>query len=482
MHMQEALIIPAMKRSDIARGAGAALLGLAAAALNAQGVSSAPKAATKPAAKATSSTSVLAVAPVVYRERRLANGLQVITVENHSSPPVSVHVAYHVGSRDDPPGRSGFAHLFEHMMFKGTTNLRAEQFDRLTEDVGGANNASTGEDATEYEEVVPSNHLETLLWAEAERMMNLKVDEANFKSERAVVEEEYRQKVLASPYGRLFNAFSSASYLEHPYKRPGIGRIEDLEASTLSDVVAFHTRHYRPDNATLVVVGDFEQKQLDAWIDKYFGPVPKPAAPLPQFEGREPPWQSDRVAKVTGPQVPLPAVALTWLAPPVTSPDSPALQVAAAVLSSGESSRLNQSLVYRQRIATQAGFSADLRVGPGLLVAYAIAAGAKSPAEMSAALLAEVARLASTPPSPAELAKVKTQLVTQAYMSRQTALGLASAIADAAVLEGDTARVNTELDDLQRVSAADVQRVMRQYVLGAHKVTIDYRQEEVAKK
>jgi len=475
-------MIPTMKRSDISRWACAALLLAGAATLPVQLALAATKKATSLTAKTVDSTSVLKVAPVVYRERRLANGLQVITVENHSSPTVSVHVAYHVGSRDDPPGRSGFAHLFEHMMFKSTANLRAEQFDRLTEDVGGANNASTGDDATEYHEVVPSNHLETLLWAEAERMMNLKVDEANFKSERAVVEEEYRQRVLASPYGRLFNAFSSASYLEHPYKRPGIGSIEDLEAATLSDVVSFHTRHYRPDNATLVVVGDFEEKQVDAWIDKYFGAVPKPAAPLPSFEAREPAWQSYRVAKVTGPQVPLPAVALTWLAPPVTSPDSPALQIAAAVLASGESSRLNQSLVYRQRIATQAGFSADLRVGPGLLVAYAIAAGGKSPADVSAALLAEVTRLASAPPTAAELAKVKTQLVTEAYMSRQTALGLASAIADAAVLEGDAARINTDLDDLQRVTAADVQRVMRKYVLDAHKVTIDYRQEEVAKK
>jgi len=471
-----------MKRSEIARSAGAGLLAIAAAAFVATGAAAATKASAKPAASAAGTAAVLKVDPVVYRERRLANGLQVITVENHSSPTVSVHVAYHVGSRDDPAGRSGFAHLFEHMMFKATTNLRAEQFDRLTEDVGGANNASTGDDMTEYHEVVPSNHLETLLWAEAERMMNLKVDEANFKSERAVVEEEYRQRVLAAPYGRLFNAFSSASYLEHPYKRPGIGSIEDLEAATLADVVAFHARHYRPDNATLVVVGDFEQKQLDAWIDKYFGPLPRPAAPLPVFSAREPEWQSDRIAKVTGPQVPLPAVALVWLAPPVTSPDSPALQVAGAVLSSGESSRLNQSLVYRQRIATQAGFSADLRVGPGLLVAYAIAAGGKSPADVSAALLAEVSRLASAPPSAAELAKVKTQLVTQAFTSRQTALGLASAIADAAVLEGDAARVNTDLDDLQRVSAADVQRVMRKYVLGAHKVTIEYRQEEGAKK
>ena len=471
-----------MKRSEIARSAGAGLLAIAAAAFVATGAAAATKASAKPAASAAGTAAVLKVDPVVYRERRLANGLQVITVENHSSPTVSVHVAYHVGSRDDPAGRSGFAHLFEHMMFKATTNLRAEQFDRLTEDVGGANNASTGDDMTEYHEVVPSNHLETLLWAEAERMMNLKVDEANFKSERAVVEEEYRQKVLASPYGRLFNAFSSASYLEHPYKRPTIGKIEDLEAATLADVVAFHRDHYRPDNATLVVAGDFDPAQLDGWIDKYFGAVAKPAAPLPRFDASEPPWPSDRTAQVTGPQVPLPAIAVTWLAPPVTSADAPALQVAAAVLAAGDSSRLNQSLVYRQRVATQAGFNADLRVGPGLLVAYAVAAGGKSLGEVGAALLAEVTRLASVPPSAAELAKIKTQLVTEALVSRQTPLGLASAIAEAAVLQGDAARVNTELDDLQRVSAADVQRVMRRYVVAGHKVTIDYRQEEGAKR
>ena len=425
----------------------------------------------------------LKIAPIVYRERRLANGLQVLSVVSHASPTVSVQVWYRVGSRDDPAGRSGFAHLFEHMMFKGTTYPRAEQFDRLTEDVGGANNASTRDDATDYVEVVPSNHLETLLWAEAERMMNLKVDEATFKSERSVVEEEYRQRVLAPPYGRLFDvALVAASYLQHPYKRPGIGSIDDLEAANLADVVAFHKRYYRPDNATLIVTGDFDPPQLDAWVDKYFGAIKRPAEPLPQLDASEPPWTSDRAVKVTGPQVPLPAVAFTWLAPPANSADAPALQVAAAVLAAGESSRLNQALVYRERVATQAGFSADLRVGPGLLIAYAIAAGGKSTDELGKALLAEVTRLAKTPPSAAELAKVKTQLITDAFTSRQTPLGLASALGEAAVLQGDPARVNSELDDLQRVSAADVQRVMRRYVVGSHKVTIDYRQEEVAKK
>jgi len=429
-----------------------------------------------PAAKAPAATT-LKVPRIDYRERKLGNGLAVISVESHTSPTVSVQVWYHVGGSDDPPGRSGFAHLFEHMMFKSTKYLKAEQFDRMTEDVGGSNNASTGDDVTEYDEVVPSNYLETLLWAEAERMLNLHVDEENFKSERAVVEEEYRQRILASPYGRFSNALGSAPYLRHPYRRPTIGSIDDLEAATLADVAAFHDTYYRPDNATLVVTGDFDPRQLDAWVDTYFAAIPRPSTPLPRREASEPPWTSDRTITITAPRVPLPAVAAVWLAPPVTSRDAPALQVASALLAGGESSRLNQSLVYRQRIATQAGFNADLRVGPGLLVATAIAAGGKPIADVQSALLAEVRRLVDRPATAAEIDKVKNQLITDAFESRQTPVGLGSAIADAAVLEGDANKVNTDLEALQRVSAADVQRVLRRYVTQAHKVIVDYRQE-----
>ena len=432
--------------------------------------------ATVPAAAAPGATT-LKVPRIDYRERELGNGLTLLSVESHTSPTVSVQVWYHVGGSDDPPGRSGFAHLFEHMMFKSTKYLKAEQFDRMTEDVGGSNNASTGDDVTEYDEVVPSNYLETLLWAEAERMLNLHVDEENFKSERAVVEEEYRQRILASPYGRFSNALGSAPYLRHPYRRPTIGSIDDLEAATLADVAAFHDTYYRPDNATLVVTGDFDPRQLDAWVDTYFAAIPRPSTPLPRREASEPPWTSDRTITITAPRVPLPAVAAVWLAPPVTSRDAPALQVASALLAGGESSRLNQSLVYRQRIATQAGFNADLRVGPGLLVATAIAAGGKPIADVQSALLAEVRRLVDRPATAAEIDKVKNQLITDAFESRQTPVGLGSAIAEAAVLEGAANKVNTDLEALQRVSAADVQRVLRRYVTQAHKVIVDYRQE-----
>ncbi|HWH81361.1 MAG TPA: pitrilysin family protein [Burkholderiaceae bacterium] len=416
----------------------------------------------------------LKIAPVAFSERLLPNGLQVIGVPNHASPTVSVQVWYHVGAKDDPPGRSGFAHLFEHLMFKSTAHLASEQFDRLTEDVGGANNAFTSNDVTGYTDLVPSNHLEVLLWAEAERMSSLNVVQASFVSERAVVEEEYRQRILASPYGRFANAIPQAAYQLHPYKRPSIGSIDDLEAATLADVVAFHATYYRPDNATLVVAGDFEPKQLDAWVDRYFARVPRPAEPLPRVASAEPAWTSDRSVTVTGPQVPLPAVALVWLAPPLTDRDAPALQIAAALLSAGESARLNESLVYRQRIAGQAGFDADLRTGPGLLIATAIAASGKAPDAVARSLLAEVTRLAQQPPAAAELAKVKTQLLTGALLSRQTPEGLASAVAEAAVLQGGADHVNTDLVALQAVTAADVQRVMKRWVASAHKLTLRY--------
>ena len=439
-----------------------------------------------------------AAAPAIaYTERRLPNGLQVITVPSRTSPSVSVQVWYHVGAKDDPPGRSGFAHLFEHLMFKSTQNLRAEQFDRLTDDVGGANNAFTTDDVTAYQNIVPSHHLETLLWAEAERMANLQVRQASFESEREVVKQEYRQRVLTPPYGRFALAIASLPYQVHAYRRPLIGSMADLDAARLDDVSAFHAAHYRPDNATLVVAGDFDAAQLDSWVERYFAPVPRPPTALlraddtsatgatgaanspdnsPATRTQEPAWPRDRRLALTGPQVALPAVAIAWLAPPLTSLDVAALRVAAALLGGGESARLNQALVYQRQLAAQASFDADLRTGPGLLIASATAASGQALAAVEAGLLAEVLRLTRQPVAAAELAKVKRQLLTDALLARQTPEGLGSAVAEAAVLHGDAAHVNVSLDALQRVSGADVRRVLRRYLVGPHKVTIRYTQ------
>ncbi|MEO6798653.1 MAG: pitrilysin family protein [Rhodanobacter sp.] len=417
----------------------------------------------------------LAIPPIQYHQRTLANGLQVISVEDHASPNVAVQMWYHVGSKDDPQGRSGFAHLFEHLMFKSTRHMHAEQFDRLTEDVGGANNASTGDDVTNYFEIVPSNHLRTLLWAEAERLSNLNVDQKNFKSERAVVEEEYRQSVLANPYGKLFNAIDPHSYTVHPYKRPTIGSISDLEAASLQNVIDFHDTFYRPDNATLIVAGDFDPKQLDAWIDQYFGWIPKPSTPIPQVTAKEPVRKKDQRYTVTSETAPLPAVAMTWLIPPASdSADRIPLQVAAALLAQGDSSRLYQSLVYRHQVAQEAGAEADTRVGPGLFTVYAVLASGHKPAEAEKLLNEEIVWLATQPISDTELDKVKTQLLTGALKQRQTAQGIAFALGQASLIDGDVGHANSDLAALQQVSAKDVHRVMQKYVTGAKKVTIDY--------
>src|ERR1700752_3831452 len=245
-----------------------------------------------------------------FTDRTLANGLRVLAAPDPSSPTVAIQVWYHVGSKDDPQKRSGFAHLFEHIMFKSTKNMKSEMMDRLTEDVGGFNNAFTADDVTVYFEVVPSNYLETLIWAEADRLSGLNVDDANFKSERDVVKEEYRQGVLVPPYGKLLYLLQQKSFVDHHYKRPTIGSIEDLDAASLQDVQEFHSTYYRPDNATLVVVGDFDPKQLDAWIDKYFVPIPKPNRPLPRVKVKEPARQKESRFTEYGSND-LPAVGLT---------------------------------------------------------------------------------------------------------------------------------------------------------------------------
>ena len=347
-----------------------------------------------------------------FTDRSLENGLRVLSVADHSSPTVAVQVWYHVGSRDDPPNRSGFAHLFEHIMFKSTKNMKSEMMDRLTEDVGGFNNAFTQDDVTVYYEVVPSNYLETLIWAEADRLSGLNVDEANFKSEREVVKEEYRQSVLAPPYGKFEYLLQQKSFVAHPYKRPTIGSIEDLDAASLHDVQEFHSTYYRPDNATLVVVGDFDPKQLDAWVDKYFGGIAKPSLPLPRVTVKEPPRESESRVTEYGSND-LPAVGLTYLTPRESDPDSKALEVADAILSSGESSRLYHSLVYTQQLAAEVDANSETREDLSLFVLFAILSEGKKTEDVEKSLLAEIKKLQDAPVSAAELEKAKNQIVTE---------------------------------------------------------------------
>ncbi|MEP6718658.1 MAG: pitrilysin family protein [bacterium] len=415
-----------------------------------------------------------AMPKISFKDRRLENGMRVLSAPDHSSPTVAIQVWYHVGSKDDPTGRSGFAHLFEHIMFKATKNMKSEMMDRLTEDVGGFNNAFTNADVTVYYEVVPSNYLETLLWAEADRLSGLTVDEPNFKSERSVVQEEYRQSYLAPPYGMLDYLIEQQSFIAHPYKRPTIGSIADLDAASLENVRAFHSTYYRPDNATLVVAGDFDPKQLDMWVDKYLAPIAKPTIALPRVTVKEPERIAERRITHYAPNVPLPAIALTYLTPAEKDPDTAALRVAATILAQGESSRLYRSLIYEQQVAQSADATPDLREDASVFYFNLVLASGKKPEEGERALLAEIAKMQNAPVAAAELDKAKNQLVTNEVRQRETSNGKALSLGEAAVLFGDPNRVNTDLNLLQKVSAADVQRVMKKYFTAANRLVIYY--------
>lgn len=409
-----------------------------------------------------------------FDQRALANGLQVIWLEDHDTPTVAVQVWYRVGSKDDPAGRSGFAHLFEHMMFKSTKRMPSEFLDRLTEDVGGENNAFTQDDVTVYHETVPSNHLERLLWAEAERLTSLNVDEDNFHTERDVVKEEFRQSVLAEPYGEFDEFITKQSFAEHPYKRPTIGNIEELDASSLEEVRQFHSTFYRPDNAVLVVAGDFDPAQLTRWVDQYFGPIPKPAEPIPRVTVQEPPRAAERTVRQFDPKVPLPALGITYLAPKLASDETPALTLLAEVLAGGESSRLHQSLVYIQQLAQSVEFTADQRADVGLLTCQVVLASGVPIEKAGVAVRAEIAAVAQNGIGEVELTTALNQTLAKKLAERETNSGKAMELGYAATLLGDPARANRTFADLQAVTAEQVKEAARKWLTDTNRLTIEY--------
>ncbi len=420
------------------------------------------------------------VEPLNLKERTLKNGLKVVSLQDNSTPTVSIHVWYDVGGKNDPPGKSGFAHMFEHMMFKATRNMPNEKLDRLTEDVGGFNNASTWPDYTNYYEVVPSNHLEVLLWAEADRMVNLNVDEANFASEREVVKEEYRQGILAPPYGKLFWLLDDITFQKHPYRRGVIGNLEELSAATRADAEKFYKDYYRPDNAVLVVVGDFDQKQFDMWVDKYFGSLARPNTPIKRVTEVEPEWTAERRFNETGPRVPFPATAIVYRAPRTSSPDIPALRIAQVIISGGESSRMYQSLVRNQQIAQEASVDLELNTEGGRISFIGIGSDKGTSENLEKAMLAELKKIQDGGITAKELEKAKNGLVAAAIRSRETNDGKAILIERAVAYLGDPKAVNGEVAKIQAVSAADVQRVMKQYFKDDNRVVIYYNQAKAA--
>jgi zinc protease len=402
----------------------------------------------------------------------LDNGLKIVVAEDHARPILNMQVWYHVGSKNEREGRTGFAHLFEHMMFRGSKNVGPEEHMRLVREAGGVVNAYTSFDQTVYWQTVPSNYLERVIWLEADRMASLVVNEDNFKKEREVVKEERRLRFENPPYGLLAEVLIDATFQVYPYKHMPIGSMEDLNKATVADVKEFFDTFYVPDNATLVIVGDVDAKQAVTLARKHFGPLPRSKKPVPRVTVTEPPQTEPRELTRAFNNVPLPAVASAYELPPLGHPDTYALQIASDILSSGQSSRLYRRLVYEEQVAVGASGQGLFLEGPSIFFAFGVANQGKDVKQVAASLYDVIDGMRKTPVTDEELAKAKNQIISRFVVGRQTAQEKADALGAAAVLRGNPEIYNTELANYQKVTAADVQRVCAKYLANTNETRL----------
>src|SRR5215204_5543918 len=406
-----------------------------------------------------------------YQITTLPNGLRVILSEDHSTPIVHVSVWYHVGSKNEKVGRTGFAHLFEHMMFKGSKNVEPEGHPSWISSVGGQSNATTNEDRTLYWQTFPSQYLPLVLWLEADRMASLRIDEAVFKNERQVVKEERRMRVDNQPYGRLNEIVYDQAFTVHPYKHPTIGSMEDLEAASIDDVRDFFHTYYVPNNATLVLAGDFDPKEALKLVEQYLGRVPKSSKPVPHDIPQEPPQTKERRVRLEE-SWPLPAVVVAHHITFDGHPDSYPLHIASKVLSDGESSRIYRKLVYDKQIALAAFGGGNIIEDPNLFFAVAIVQPGQKPEEAVDALIAELDRLRNEPISEAELQQAKNQFARDYILSRESNKDKASHLGHAVVIHNDVKTADGEFDIFMNTTAADVQRVAQTYFKPENRVVL----------
>jgi zinc protease len=397
-----------------------------------------------------------------YQLSTLPNGLTVVLSEDHSTPIVHLQLWYHVGSKNEKPGRTGFAHLFEHLMFKGSKNVSPEGHTSMISGRGGQSNAYTTEDETVFWETLPSNDLPLAIWLEADRMATLRIDKETFANERAVVKEERRLRVDNQPFGRLNEIIYDQAFTAHPYKHPTIGSMEDLEAASVSDVIDFYRTYYVPSNATLALVGDFDPVQAMALVNQYFGRIPKPEREVPRDIPQEPPQTKEKRVTLRQPW-PLPAVVVAYHIIDDGHHESYPLHIEAKVLSDGQSSRIYQSLVYDKQMAVAAFGEANLIEDPNLFYAVAIVQPGHSTESVADALIGELDRLKTDPISAHELQRTKNQFARDYILSRESDQQKAQQLAHAIVIHRDVKTADGEFDIFQNITTDDVQRVAKTY-------------------
>lgn len=393
---------------------------------------------------------------------QLENGMRVFYLGVHRTPVVTVQVWYHAGSKDEPRDRRGSAHMFEHLMFKGTQHVPPEEHARLLDKLGGSVNAFTMEDTTGYHDTVPRQYLDFAIQLEAERMQHLVFLDKTIATEREVVKEEIRQREN-NPISKAFVRFRELAFVRHPYAWDPGGRIADLDNTTPEDLERFYRTYYQPNNAALVVVGDVSRAEVEKSAVQWFGSIPKaPAPPRPADALPEPEQTEQRKEIVEAGQ--LGVIIGGYKMPPAKHDDLPALEVTAAVLSRGDSSRLHQRIVRKEKVGVFAGVFLEAMEHPGLMLVFGAHLLPEQAAKVEAAILDEMAKLQKSKVGPRELTRVKNQLAAEFVYKLQNVTGLAWQIGQSWILTGDPAAWLDDYDRLMAVSAGDVQRVARTYL------------------
>lgn len=398
-----------------------------------------------------------------FKEVTLDNGLHVIMHQDNSTPIVAVSVLYHVGSKNEKPDRTGFAHFFEHLLFEGTENIGRGEYMNKIQAIGGTLNAYTSNDITYYYEIVPSNYLETALYMESERMLHPKIDQIGVDTQREVIKEEKRQSYDNRPYGTILPETMKRAFSAHPYRWAVIGSMEDLDAAKLDEFIAFHKAYYVPNNATLTIAGDIDYAQAEKWARDYFGEIPAGPDEFYRPNVKEP-KKAAEIRDIVYDNIQIPAIIQSYNLPPKTHEDSYALEMLSTYLTGGNSSLMTKELVDKQQkaLAVQA-IPLDLEDG-GVFIMYALTNMGVQPEDLEAEIDRLLTKVREEGISESDFQKLQNIIENDLVSKNSSMEGIAQNLAQARIFYGDTDYVNNELDHFRKVKREDLQRVAKEYI------------------
>ncbi|NMH27035.1 M16 family metallopeptidase [Flavobacterium silvaticum] len=411
---------------------------------------------------------------VAFEEYNLDNGMHVILHNDNTAPTVITSVMYHVGSKDEQPNRTGFAHFFEHLLFEGTENIKRGEWFKIVTSNGGVNNANTSDDRTYYFEVFPSNSLELGLWMESERLMHPVINQIGVDTQNEVVKEEKRLRVDNQPYGNLIAEVKKNMFTNHPYRWATIGSMEHLDASKLEEFQAFNKKFYVPNNAVLVVAGDLgDIKKTKEWIQKYFGTIPR-GADIKRQTFTEDPITTPRTAEYQDPNIQIPMVIAAYRTPSMKTRDARVLDMISTYLSDGNSSKLYKKIVDDKKMALQMGAVGFNQEDYGMYILYGMPQGSNTSAQILKEADEEIVKIQTDLISEKDLTKLKNKFENQYVNANSSIEGVAENLASFYLLYGDVNLINTEIDIYRSITREEIRDVARKYLNPNQRLVLDY--------